>query len=79
MIDITDRLFQIPAKPDPTVPPPPLIGDGTPPFLYALICSNGEPAEGPPLLFELPQAGVYFLEKVLRSSHLDFVVKMITI
>ena len=57
--EVMGQGFQIPAKPDPTHPVPPLIGNGTPVGLYALIRSNDEPAEGPPSLFELHWAGVY--------------------
>jgi len=39
--------LQIPTQPDPTHPIPPLIGDGTPAALYALICSVDWPAEAP--------------------------------
>jgi len=56
--------FQIPAQPDPTHPVPQLIGDGTPVSLYALFCSNGEPAEGPPSFLKCLSRGVYkFLER----------------
>ena len=50
---------------NPTNPLPPLIGDGTPAVLYALICSNDESAEGPLPFRNTLAGGIYkFLERV---------------
>ena len=60
--------FLIPAHRDPTHPVPPLIGDGTPVSICILICSNGEPAEGPlSFLKYLSWGGIYKFWERMRT------------
>ena len=55
-----------PAK-TPTVPPPPDLSDGTPVYLYAVICSSDCPS-GTPLAFCMPTpGGIYKFLEVMRT------------
>ena len=63
---VPTRLKFLPAK-TPTVPPPPDLSDGTPVYLYAVICSSDCPSGTPPRLLYADPRGIYKFLKMLRT------------
>jgi hypothetical protein len=61
------RAFHFSVESDPTVPPPPDLSDGTPVYLYAVICSPDCPSGTPPCLLYADPRGIYKFLKMLRK------------
>jgi hypothetical protein len=61
----------------PTVPPPPDLSDGTPVYLYAVICSSDCRSGTPPCLLCADPRGIYKFLEMLRTFAGLFAVSLL--